>query len=152
MKKSKNLTYLTQKKKSDFWLLLLTFAFTFFGILMIFEASNVAAFVSFNDKFHFVKDQFLWAVLGFILLIIFSKIHYRKLFVMAVPMLTVTIIALIAVLIPGIGIKALGARRWINLSFFSFQPAVRVYLGGINPSFPRRNSKRKVGFIIDKFV
>ncbi|OGG06518.1 cell division protein FtsW [Candidatus Gottesmanbacteria bacterium RIFCSPHIGHO2_02_FULL_40_24] len=123
MKKSKNLTYLTQKKKSDFWLLLLTFAFTFFGILMIFEASNVAAFVSFNDKFHFVKDQFLWAVLGFILLIIFSKIHYRKLFVMAVPMLTVTIIALIAVLIPGIGIKALGARRWINLSFFSFQPS-----------------------------
>ncbi|OGG02930.1 cell division protein FtsW [Candidatus Gottesmanbacteria bacterium RBG_16_37_8] len=97
--------------------------FTVFGLVMIYEASNVAAFQLFNDKYHFVKDQLTWAIFGFGLLIISSRIHYKKYFNLAAPLLVVSIISLIAVLIPGIGLKLLGARRWISIGQFSFQPS-----------------------------
>lgn len=90
---------------------------------MIYEASNVSAFGAFADKYHFVKDQSIYALVGFVNLIILSKIHYQKYYYLAIPVLTLTIITLIAVLIPGIGLKVLGARRWLEIGQFSFQPS-----------------------------
>src|SRR3989344_6661302 len=123
MKKIDYLRFLPQKKRIDFPLFIMTVLFTVFGLVMIYEASNVAAFLSFSDKYHFVKDQFIWALIGFFTLGVLSQIHYRKYFYFAVPVITVAIISLIVVLIPGIGLKAMGARRWIDLGFFSFQPS-----------------------------
>jgi len=45
---------------------------------------------------------------------------YRRL---AYPMLAVTFVVLILVLIPGIGVSRGGARRWLMLPGFAFQPA-----------------------------
>lgn len=123
MRNKDYLQYLPQQKKTDYLLLLLPFLFTIFGLLMIFEASNVASFESIGDKYHFVKEQSIWAAFGFVIMLVFSQIHYLKFFNLAIPSLTVAIISLIVVLIPGIGIRALGARRWIDLGFMSFQPS-----------------------------
>jgi cell division protein FtsW len=38
-------------------------------------------------------------------------------------MFLTTICLLLIVILPGVGVKLLGARRWINLGFFSFQPS-----------------------------
>ena len=40
-----------------------------------------------------------------------------------VPFLILSIGLLVAIFIPGFGVKAKGAARWISLGFFSFQPA-----------------------------
>ena len=78
MKKKDYLKFLPQEKKIDFFLIIMTFLFTVFGLIMIYEASNVAAFQAFSDKYHFVKDQLIWAVMGFLILGVVSRIHYQK--------------------------------------------------------------------------
>lgn len=109
-------------------MLLLVIGLVLFGLLMIYDASSVIAFRDFGDKFHYIKDQFIWAILGIILLFIFSKINYHLFFNISLILLVAAIILLILVFIPGIGQHELGASRWINLHFTSLQPAEFVKL------------------------
>lgn len=109
-------------KKIDTLVLLVIFFLTIFGILMVYNASSVIGFHDFGDKYYFVKNQVLWAAIGFTALGIFSIIPYQLLKRMALPLLIVTLLMLAAVFIPGFGVKALGATRWLDLKFFVLQP------------------------------
>ena len=99
-----------------------------FGLLIVYDASSVIAFNLFGDKYQYIKDQLVWVLLGFIFLFVFYFIDYRKLFNLALPLLIVALLLLLLVFIPGVGVHALGAKRWINLGFFSLQPAEFVKL------------------------
>lgn len=116
-------------KKVDSILLGSATVITLFGLLMVYDASSVRAFIDFNgDKFHFLRDQAMWVGLGFTMLIIFSYVNYHKLYFLALPLLVSALICLILVFLPGIGAGAKGANRWIDLYFLSFQPAELVKL------------------------
>ncbi len=115
-------------KKMDFFLLGIVFCLTLFGLFMVYDASSFIAFRDFNDKYHYIKDQILWVILGFSALFFFSYFDYRKLYNLAIVLLIAAIILLILVFIPGVGIRALGAYRWINLGFTTLQPAEFVKL------------------------
>lgn len=115
-------------KKLDFLLLGLTVALTLFGLLMIYDASSFVSFRDFGNKYHYIKDQAIWMVLGFIGLAFFSRFDYKKLYNLALPLLVVAIGLLLAVFIPGIGVSVLGAHRWINLRIGVLQPAEFVKL------------------------
>lgn len=95
---------------------------------MIHNASSISALTDFDDKYYYVKEQAVWMVLGFIGLGVFSMFPYKKLYNFAIPLLVTSIIFLLLVFIPGIGIHALGANRWINFQFFVLQPAEFVKL------------------------
>jgi len=58
----------------------------------------------------------------------FSLFNYKKLYNLAIPLLSIAIILLLSVFIPGIGVSVLGAHRWINLHFGVLQPAEFVKL------------------------
>src|SRR3989344_4925587 len=122
-RKYHNITLNTQKKTNDLSLIALVLILIIFGLIMIFESSNVSAFRDFGDKYNFVKDQFSWGILGFIGLIIAMHFDYHKYYKLSVPLILFTIFLLLLVFIPGLGIKALGAHRWIGLAGFSIQPA-----------------------------
>ncbi len=107
----------------DFFLLGIVFCLTLFGLFMVYDASSFIAYRDFQDKYHYIRDQILWAVLGLAALFFFSYFNYRKLYNFALLFLIAAIILLILVFIPGIGIRALGAHRWINLGFTTLQPA-----------------------------
>jgi len=47
----------------------------------------------------------------------------------AYPLLILSVLLLIAVLIPGIGYRAGGAMRWLKIQSFSFQPSEFAKLG-----------------------
>lgn len=121
-------------KKFDYPLLITIVLLTLFGLFIIYDASSVIAFQTFGDKYHYIKDQLVWEVLGLITLGFFTSFNYKRFYPLALPLLIITIVLLIAVFIPGIGIRLLGARRWINLGFTSFQPsefaklALAIYL------------------------
>ena len=92
------------------------------GLIFIFEASAIGSARQYGDSFHYLKSQALWIFLGSIVMIIFSFIDHKKLYFLSFVSLILTIILLVAVLIPGVGSKIGGARRWIDLGLFSLQP------------------------------
>lgn len=94
-----------------------------FGLAMIYDASVVAAYRDFGDKLYYFKNQLVWATLGFMALTIFSFVDYHKLVKIAPTLFILALLLLAIVLIPGIGSKIYGARRWINIAGFSFQPS-----------------------------
>lgn len=122
-------------KNIDLPLVVVLIILTFFGLLMVYDASSVMAYSTFGDKYHYIKDQMIWMGLGFIALFIFSNFDYRKLYNLALPSLLIALALLLLVFMPGIGSGAKGANRWINIGSFRLQPAefvklaLSIYLG-----------------------
>lgn len=110
-------------KKLDIWLLLSAVVLSLFGLLMIFDASSFIAFKDFKDKFHYVRDQSIWMFLGFVAMVFFSFFDYHRLYNLALPLLLGAIFLLVIVFVPGLGIKVMGARRWVDLGLVVVQPA-----------------------------
>lgn len=138
-------------KKIDIFLAAIVIVLTFFGLLMVYEASSFMAFRDFADKYHYVKDQSLWIILGFISLVIFSLFDYHRLYNLSLPILLIAIILLILVFVPGIGVSLLGAHRWINARFFTIQPAEFVKLAlaiYLSAWFSSKEKGRLLSFLI----
>ncbi|MDP1760303.1 MAG: putative lipid II flippase FtsW [Candidatus Woesebacteria bacterium] len=98
------------------------------GLVFVADISAPQALNFFNDKFYFFKQQIIWAIIGIVALLITSKIHYSFWKKLAVPLFFISIFLLLVVLIPGLSIKALGARRWISIGTINFQPSEVVKL------------------------
>ncbi len=94
-----------------------------FGIIMIYSASNIWAEYKFNDPFKFVKNQLLFFILGIFLMIIISKIDYKKIYNSSNKLLLAIIVLLILVLIPGIGTVRNGSRSWFGIGSLGIQPS-----------------------------
>lgn len=115
-------------KTIDISLLFSVILLTLFGLFMIYDVSSFSAFKDFGDKYHYVKDQFFWIGLGFAGLLFFSRLDFRKLYFLALPILFTALVLLVLVFVPGIGVRLLGASRWINIGIFVLQPAEFVKL------------------------
>jgi len=101
----------------------LTIGLTLFGLLMVGTASVVTAQRDFSDRWYYVKLQSLWAGIGLVGFILASRLDVARFEKIALPLLIFNLVCLVLVLIPGVGLKLLGSRRWLNLGLFSFQPA-----------------------------
>lgn len=121
----------SQKSTFDAWIVISTFILVAFGLLAIYDASVVTAFRDFGDKLYFFKNQLVWATLGFLALAFFSLFDYRRLIKLGPTLIAVSIILLLLVLVPFIGTERLGARRWIDIASFTFQPSEFVKLAVI---------------------
>ena len=119
----RSLNLKSQKQSLDIGLLTATFALLLFGLVMIYDASVVAAFRDFGDKLFYFKNQLIWASIGTVALAFFSIFDYHKLVKLSPKIIAVALVFLVLVLIPHIGTKIYGARRWINVAGFSFQPS-----------------------------
>ncbi len=115
----------SQKDRKDRQLavFVLPIILTIIGLVFIFEASSVNAFRTLHDSFYYLKLQAMWFVIGVGVMLFFSSFDYRKLYYFAFPALVVSLILLIVVLIPGLGHKVSGARRWIDLGILKIQPS-----------------------------
>lgn len=131
MDKHQRIKLLKQKKHFDYWIAVLAILFSIFGILMIYEASNVSAFRDFGDKYRYVRDQFVWLGIGITCMVTFTFIPYKNLKLIALPLFIISLILLVMVFIPGIGVKALGANRWISLGSLRLQPSELVKISVI---------------------
>lgn len=124
-------------------LFILIISLAIFGLLMVGNASIVSASRDFGDKWYYFKLQAVWTGLGLVGLIFMSRFPHRRLELVANLLFIGTLLLLGLVLIPGIGTKLLGARRWINLGFISLQPAemakltIAIYLAKLFKTKPR---------------
>jgi len=87
------------------------------GIVMLASTSGVRG----GDPYFYTKRQLIWIALSIGVCIVCAKIPYRFWRSAAIPLSIVTIALLIAVLLPGIGTKIGGSRRWLRFGPIGFQ-------------------------------
>lgn len=102
------------------------------GLVSVFSAGEIRAERLFEDPFHFVKRQGLSMILG--LFVGYAALRVPTSFWRRVtgPFCAATFVALVLVLIPGIGHEVAGGRRWIALPLgFRFQPSEFARLAAV---------------------
>lgn len=120
-----------KKSQMDFVLIIIIIILLSFGIVMVLSASAPSALAETGDSYTYVTKQAIFAVGGLAFMWFISKIDYRlyKKFYWLIYWFSVGVLLL--VLIPGLGINAGGARRWINVGFSQFQPSEITKIGMI---------------------
>ena len=109
----------------DLPFLLLVLLLTGIGLVMLLSASFPSAYYeSGNPTAYFIR-QGVFAVMGIAAMLMIGKINYQRFRGLAKPLLMVSIILLVLVLIPGIGLMRNNARRWLGIpgTSFQFQPS-----------------------------
>jgi len=123
----------------DFPLILVTVALLSLGLVMVFSSSvgYLLGSAGKSDIYRFLRAQVTWAMLGIVVMIVLTQVNHKLYNRLAGLFLLIGIIALILVLIPGVGISQKGSARWLNLGFITIQPseaiklALSVYLAAI---------------------
>ena len=94
------------------------------GIIMLASTSGVKADAAFGDAHYFVKRQAVWLAVSLAAFLFCARViplgAWRKL---AVPLAALTMLLLLLVFSPDIGITVKGSSRWIGLGPMSFQPS-----------------------------
>lgn len=95
-------------------------------VISVFEIRSATAMTKFHG---FDRKQIIFLLVGTVAMFGISMLDYHKLLDIAYWAYGVSLTALVAVLVPHIGQKVLGARRWINLGGGAhFQPSEWVKL------------------------
>jgi cell division protein FtsW len=117
------------RRRLDFVLLFAALALVGIGIVMVYSTSAIIAGDRLGDSYYFLRRQALYAAIGFALMILAMFFPYGNLKRFAYPIFILSVLLLIAVLIPGVGHRAGGAMRWLKIQSFSFQPSEFAKLG-----------------------
>lgn len=120
-----------QKRSFDIVLLISVFILLVFGLVMVYDASVVQGLKDFKDSYYYIKQQLIWVSLGVGSMVFFAGFDYKRFKLFALPLLFVSILLLLAVLVPGLGISGGGAHRWLKLGPITIQPAEIIKLTGI---------------------
>jgi len=98
----------------------LTLLLFFVGVLNLYSASGFRLEGGQAVQPYYQK-QFIWGMMGLCGMVFFMIFDYRHLKVMAWPLFWLTVTLLL--LVPVFGKTVYGARRWLDLGLFSFQPS-----------------------------
>ena len=113
-----------ERHEPAYGLLLAVMALTAIGIVMVYSASSVRSYFNDADPAAQGLEQMVWAGIGLAGLIVASRIDFRHLRYLAIPIFVITLALLAAVLHPSIGAEINGSRRWIVIpGVGSLQPA-----------------------------
>ena len=107
--------------KSDIPLIAVTLVLVAFGVLMVYSAGSYTGARLYGSQFYYVYKQLVGAALGIVAMFFCSRIDYHALHRLRYVILAVSVILLAIVFLPGVGLTNYGARRWINLPFFTIQ-------------------------------
>lgn len=109
----------------DYWLIVTVMALVVFGTVTIFSATFAIDLPEGGGTLSFLKKQALWVMVGGVICYVMSRIDYHFWRRYSIPALIVSLVALVLVLVPHIGVGSeVGARRWLNLGPLpQFQPS-----------------------------
>ena len=103
------------------WWFVGTLAITLaYGLVMLFSASYSTGYAKYGSIYHFIGPQFAVAVIGFIGMMLLSRINYRSLRYINEMFYIITVVLLIAALLSPEDTN--GCRRWVYLPGMSIQP------------------------------
>lgn len=118
------------KKKPDYILVGAITVILLIGLAALFSASVAESYKEFGNIYSYFWHQLIYGVgVGLVFALVAYKISYKKWKTYALPFLLIAIFFLLLALIPSFSLEIGGARRWIHIGGFSFQPSEFVKLG-----------------------
>ncbi len=122
--------------RPDYWVLIPALFLLSIGIVMVGSASIAIAESQGVGSNYYLLRHLIYIFLGVMLAMLFRVIPVAFLERVSRPMLLLSTLALLAVLVPGVGHTVNGSTRWIRLGFVNFQVVeavklmVIIYLSG----------------------
>ncbi len=111
------------KKTINFTLFIIIIILTLWGIFTLGTSSFPLSLKNFASPWHYLTHQLIMLFLGIILGIIAFLTPLEKLKKWSPYLFLFSLLLLIMVFIPSLGIKTKGASRWLNFHYFSIQPS-----------------------------
>ncbi len=109
--------------RSQYWIIGIVLALNVIGLAMILSAGSVVATYEGQNTWFYFQRQGIWFLLGLFAMLIISKIDYRRWGHQIKFLLGATFFLLFLVHVPGFGVNANGATRWVSLFGITFQPS-----------------------------
>jgi cell division protein FtsW len=117
--------------RSDKALIISAGALTALGLVMVFSASEVQGWLWHKNSAYYFERQLIWFAIGLGLLWVFAHFDYHRLRRLAAPLAIATLVLLVMVLLPHLGVERYGARRWLQLGPLGMQPAELAKISAI---------------------
>jgi cell division protein FtsW len=99
----------------------LTAALLLVGLIMVTSASMSIAARDMGDPFYFLERQFIFTFAGLLLAWMVSRVPTELWDKYGLVLLLFALLLLTLVLIPGLGARVNGARRWLRIGVLNFQ-------------------------------
>ncbi|MGI5888509.1 MAG: FtsW/RodA/SpoVE family cell cycle protein [Oscillospiraceae bacterium] len=136
--------------KADVTLVVVMTILVVMGLVMLYSSSYAYCLAYYGDSYKYIRSQAIYAVLGFILTYAVSRISYRFYYKWAWTLFIISYILLaITLLMPARN----GARRWIIIGSYTFQPSelvkftVIILFSRIASEKPQKMKEFKYGFL-----
>lgn len=107
----------------DLTLMGVVLTLTLLGVAMVYSASGIRALDTLDDPRYYLMWQAVWAALGLVGMLAAMRVDYHRYRALAMPLLGVVVVLLVLVVIPGVGVRAGGAARWLRAGPVGLQPA-----------------------------
>ena len=110
---------------------LITFLLMLYGLVMAYSASSAQSYFTYHTSFYFAERQLAWALVGVIVMWVLARVDYAWWRRLALPLAGLAAFVLAAVLVPGVGARINGARRWIMIGGQGIQPSEFAKLAAV---------------------
>ncbi len=140
-------------RRADSVFLSLTFALCVVGIIILASASSVESYQTLGNPNGMLVKQLIALLMGLGAMFLLMGADYHRWQKLSKFLLIGSIALLLLPFIPGIGTELLGARRWISIGGFFFQPsevvklALIIYLASWLPKIRLDREEAKKSFV-----
>jgi cell division protein FtsW len=141
-------------------LVLVTAALVLFGLVMVYSATSGSAALGNANPLGFVEKQMIYALIGVGLLVVVSRLPLERIRALAPTLVVTALVLCLGVL--AVGARINGARRWIDVGPFVFQPSelaklavvvwAAAYLSRRGPPRTLQELAKPLGFLVLLFA
>jgi cell division protein FtsW len=141
-------------------LVLVTAALVLFGLVMVYSATSGSAALGDANPLGYVERQVIYAFIGLVLLLVVSRLDLERIRTLAPTLVVTALILCLGVL--AVGSRINGARRWIDVGPFVFQPSelaklalvvwTASYLANRRPPGTLKELWRPIGLLVLGFA
>lgn len=99
----------------DYIILVAVIAMSAIGILMVFSSSAMKEYARDGDVFGAVAPQVAWCVAGLLAMLGMTRVDYRRLRLVSIPLYAIAVVLLVLVFSPSLGQEVGGSTRWLKV-------------------------------------